>query len=118
MIRRCLSALACVVLAVPLIFIFSFLFGLVPGSSSGGTLASGRSVITHSDSIYLTTLFDNDTATIKTAFKTIIVKPTGLFVNGSSVATIDPKVSRVEVRVKNGTINFVADGRSVASTIR
>lgn len=116
--RRVLKGLCLFVLAIPVAFVLCVMMGLLPPSSTGGTLPSGRSVVAYSNSIYLTTLLDGDTATIKTAFKTILVKPTGLFVDGSNVASLDPKVANIEVHVKNGTIRVLADGRVVVPTTR
>ncbi len=118
MIRRCLGALCLIVLAIPLVYIVCAMLGFLQGSSAGGTLATGRSVMTYSDSFYLSSTLHDDTATIKTAFKTIVVEPAGLFVDGSNVATIDPKVSKVEVRVTRGNIRFLADGKIVTPTTR
>lgn len=117
MLRRFLSALFLIVLAIPVVIVLSFLLGWGPGSSAGGTLKTGRTVIAHSDSIYLTTMFDTDTATIKTAFKTIVIQPTGVVVNGANIASIDPKVSKVEVHVDSGAIRVVADGQTVTPSV-
>lgn len=88
------------------------------GGSAGGTLASGRSVMTHSDSIWLSSTFSSDTATIETAGKKILVQPTSLIVDGVIVANIDKDVVDVQVRVKRGVVNFVADGAPVQTSLR
>lgn len=86
---------------------------MLAGGSAGGTLQSGRSVLTYSDSIYLSSKTTKDTATIQTARKTIQVKPTTLIVDGLTVATIDEKVADVRVHVKRGNVTFMADGTPV-----
>ncbi|MBI1323203.1 hypothetical protein GC170_08445 [bacterium] len=88
------------------------------GGSAGGTLSTGRSVMTYSDSLNLNSTFSHDTATIRTAGMTIIVKPTNLEVDGAEVATIGNDVSNIEVRVKRGKVTFVADGEPVATKLR
>ena len=119
MTRRWLTALCPIVVAIPVLAVISFItLESFSGGAAGGTLATGRSVMTYSDSLFLSSELRGDTATIKTGGKTIIVKPTALFVDGSSVATIDEKVSDVEVRVKDGTIRFLADGEMVTPTMR
>ena len=88
------------------------------GGSAGGTLASGRSVMTHSDSMFLSSDLRGDTATIKTSGKIIVIEPTTLLVDNAYVATIDEKVSDITVNVKNGTVTFVADGKTVTTAMR
>lgn len=89
---------------------------MVSGGSAGGTLASDRSVVTHSDSFSLSSTFTSDTATIETAGKKIVVQPTSLVVDGVVVATIDADVSEVQVRVKQGVVTFEADGTRVVTS--
>lgn len=91
---------------------------LFAGGSAAGTLSTGRSVFTHSDSITLSSTFSSDTATIETAGKMIVVQPTRLIVDGTIVATINEDVSNVDVRVKRGSITFVADGKPVQTALR
>ncbi|QDV25667.1 hypothetical protein Q31a_39940 [Aureliella helgolandensis] len=101
--------------AIPIFAVTAcFAMLLLAGSSAGGTLASGRSVITYSDAITLKSAFSADTATIETAGKQIIVSPTALVVDGISVAEIDGKVTDVEVHINSGIVSFIADGRPVA----
>jgi len=88
------------------------------GGSAGGMLSTGRTVFTHSDSVSLESTFSQDTATIKTAGKTIVVAPQSLIVDGVTVADIAEKVSKVDVSVKRGVVTFVADGRPVETTFR
>ena len=88
------------------------------GGSAGGTLSTGRSVFTHSDSVALSSTVSQDTATIETAGKTIVVEPTRLIVDGTIVATIKEHVSNVEVVVRRGAVTFVADGMSVQIALR
>lgn len=97
--------------------VFSVLLLLVCGcgGSAGGTLSTGRTVVAHSDSFSLSSSFSKDTATVKTAGRTIVVAPASLIVDGLTVAEIDEGISKVEVAVKRGAITFVADGRAVAT---
>lgn len=88
------------------------------GSSAGGTLVSGRSVMTRSDSWYLSSTFSADTATIQTAGRSIVVAPGELRVDGQKVASVDSSAKLVEVLVRGDTISFVADGMTVASSRR
>jgi hypothetical protein len=108
-IRICLVALAVPIAAALLLIVI----GAFSGGSAGGTLATGRSVMTHSDSIYLSSELRGDTATIKTDGKTIVVGPTHLLIDGAKVATINEAVADVQVRVNNGAVAFVADGRPI-----
>jgi hypothetical protein len=88
------------------------------GSSVGGTLQSGRSVTATSDSWYLTCNNSPDTATIKTAGRTIVVAPDRVSVDGKLVAPLDEAACSVEVHVKQGKIEFVADGTPVGTVTR
>jgi hypothetical protein len=87
-------------------------------SSVGGTLQSGRSVTATSDSWYLTCNNSPDTATIRTAGRTIVVAPAKVTVDGKLVAPLDVAACEVEVRVKDGQIEFLADGTSVGTVVR
>lgn len=87
-------------------------------SSVGGTLQSGRSVSASSDSWYLTCENSPDTATIKTARRTIVVAPDKVIIDGKLVAPLDIAATEVEVKVKDGQIELVADGTSVAKVVR
>jgi len=84
---------------------------MLAGGSTSGTLATGRSVVTHSNSIYLSSAFSRDTATIRTAGKTIVVRPTCLLVDGVQVADIDEAAASIEVRMNRRKISVVADGK-------
>lgn len=107
------------ILAIPLVpAMLMFAAAALAGGSAGGTLSTGRSVMTYSDSLMLRSTFGNDTATIRTGGMTIVVKPTILEVDGVQVATIDNDVSNIEVRVKRGKVSFVADGKPVAKKVR
>ena len=87
--------------------------GLAAGGSTGGTLASGRSVIADSDALALSSVFSADSAMIKTAGHTIDVRPDRLVIDGRVVASIDRKVAEVKVHVIGGTVGFEADGQVV-----
>lgn len=83
------------------------------GSSAGGTLRSGRSIMVHSNSLSLSTALSKDTATIDTAGKTIVVMPTQLLIDGAVVAEIDEAVKNVTINVEDGDVSFVADDTAV-----
>jgi hypothetical protein len=87
-------------------------------SSAGGTLQSGRSVSATSDSWYLVCNNSPDTATIKTAGKTIVVAPSKVLVDGHAIAPLDVAVRSVEVKVKRGKVVLVADGNPVTTVTR
>lgn len=107
------------ILAIPLVpAMLMFAAAALAGGSAGGTLSTGRSVMTYSDSLMLRSTFGNDTATIRTGGMTIVVKPTKMEVDGVQVATIDNDVSKIEVRVKRGKVSFFADGKPVAKKVR
>ena len=82
-------------------------------SSAGGTLTSGRTVTTQSDSWYISSGFSNDTATIETAGHSIVVAPTQLTINGAIYATIAKNIKAIAVKVNDGEISFTADGTPV-----
>ncbi len=86
---------------------------VLAGGSAGGTLRSGRSVIAHSDSLSLTATFSRDTATMETAGKLIVVEPSRLLVDGKTIAEISPETSDIEIYVRRGVVEFVADGKSI-----
>lgn len=107
------------IFALPLLAICCLLaVATFSGGAAGGTLKSGRSVMTQSDSIYLSSQFSTDTATITSGQQTIVVQPASLVVDGVTVASIDPAVSDVRVTVANGDVTFVADGQHVPTTLR
>ena len=87
-------------------------------SSAGGTLASGRSVTTQSDSWYISSGFSNNTATIHTAGHSIVVTPTQLTIDGAIYATIAESIKAVAVTVNDGEITFTADGKPVPPYLR
>lgn len=101
-------------ISVPIFAIMACIaLAMLAGGSAGGVLASGRSVMTYSDSISLSSSFSADTATIYTAGKEIIVRPTTLIVDGVTLASIEENVADVQVHVKRGLVTFVADGKPV-----
>lgn len=107
------------VLAIPVLAICCLLaVAVFSGGSAGGMLASGRTVVAHSDSVFLSSRFSNDTATITSGRQTIVVGPESLSVDGVTVASIDSGVSDVRVTVEDGDVTFVADGQQVATTLR
>ena len=115
MFRRVLKVVgvtfACLLAALVAFVVIALQFA---SGSAGGTLESGRSVMTYADSWYLGTEFQGDTATIRTAGHTIVVAPTQLSVDGKMLATMDKSIAAVDVTVRDGEIWFVADGTEVA----
>ena len=103
-----------IAIAIILMLTFLTVIGLafLAGGSAGGTLSSGRSVMAHSDSLTLSSQFSRDTATIKTAGKVIVVEPARLIVDGKTIAAIPPETLNVEINVRNGVIEFIADGKA------
>ena len=119
MTKHRIKTLLIVFAAIPLVSIAVLLaVAMFAGGSAGGTLSTGRTVFTHSDSIFLSSTFSSDTATIKTGGKTIVVEPTRLVVDGTAVASLNKNVSNVQVRVERGAITFVADGKTVQTSLR
>ena len=87
------------------------------GGSAGGTLSSGRTVMVFSDTLYLCSESSKESATITANFRKIVVHPTSLIVDGRKVGDLDEAVRAVEVRVKFGSITFLADGQDVPTTL-
>ncbi len=83
------------------------------GGSAGGTLSSGRRVVTHSDSLTLKSKFEQDIATIETAGRRIVVEPERLIVDGMIVTEIAAESRDVEIHVERGIVEFIIDGRSL-----
>lgn len=108
---RAVMRISLLMLAVPLATLM--LVSAVSGGSAGGTLTSGRSVMTYSDSIYLSSQLRGGTATIKTSGKTIVVGPAEIVIDGKKVATLSKDAAKIEVHVRKGTVTFLADGQSV-----
>lgn len=88
------------------------------GSSAGGTLSSGRTVLVVSDTVYLCSEFSKESATITANNRKIVVHPKSLIVDGRKVGDLDEAARAVEVRVKFGTITFLADGKDVPTTLK
>jgi hypothetical protein len=105
--------------AVGLLLLMAALVLVTSGGSAGGTLASGRSVMTYSDAWGgLTSSFTADTAKIATAGRTIVIGPDEILIDGRSVTRINRATKSVDVRVEGNAISFVADGRTVAKCPR
>ena len=83
------------------------------GGAAAGTLPSGRSVTTTSDSLWLRSRFQQDTATIETSGYTIVVAPDAVLVNGRRYAQIDRTAKDVRLNVANQEVRIVADGKAV-----
>lgn len=106
-----IAILGCLlVVAIAFLVISAVFFG---HSSVGGSLAGGRSVSASADCCYMGMETDADTATIRTAGRTIIVAPTTLRIDGLSVASIPATTKSVSISVENGEVEFLVDGRVV-----
>lgn len=103
------------VAALAMISASFLLMAALSGGSAGGRLATGRMITANSDSIYISSQFQGDTATIKTSGKTIVVAPSNIQIDGVTVATLDAAVADVRIDVKHGTIKFLADGSPVST---
>ena len=113
---RILVAIVVIPRLALIILLATATFAGCSSGSAGGTLPSGRSVMTKSDVMTLKSQLKSDTATVETAGMQIVVKPTSLIVDGNTVAEIDSDVSDVKVNVKDGVVTFVADGKAVTTT--
>lgn len=113
--RTLIYAFACISLVVVggLMLLVKFV-----GSSTGGTLASGRTVTTTADSFSVSSSFTADTATIEASGRKIVVQPTSLVVDGAVVAHIPEQVADVQVSIQSGAVTFLADGKPVRTTVR
>lgn len=109
-VRRHSVASLLIIIAAVIVLSACGLLVLLPGGSTGGTLSTGRSVTAHSDSLFLSSQFLRDTATIRTAGRTIVVKPDVMLVDGRAAASIDGGARSVDVTVKNGAITATVDG--------
>jgi hypothetical protein len=82
--------------------------------SAGGTLESGRSVTGHSDSWSVSCEYSKDTATVETGGYEVVVFPEAISIDGKVRIPIDESIKSVEVKLKRGQLNLVADGNAVA----
>ena len=114
--KRFLIVSCLVILVLPAIVVVGlFMWVLMAGvpASASGTLNSGRSILVNSNSVYLALGLDGDIATINTAGRELVVKPTELLVDGVHVGDVDLAASKVEIIVKRGSVDFIADGNAV-----
>jgi hypothetical protein len=117
--KRFLIVTTLVILILPAIVVVAlFTWVLIAGvpASASGTLNSGRAIVVNSNSVYLSLGLDGDTATINTAGREIVVKPTELLVDGVHVGDVDTAAARVEIIVKRGSVDFIADGNPVKTS--
>lgn len=94
-----------------------FAIGTVRASATG-VLPSGRTVAAHANSFYLGCEFQGDTAIIRTAFDTVVVKPDRVERGDETIALLDASAKSVEVRFENGATTVVADGKPAARPAR
>jgi hypothetical protein len=90
---------------------------MVSGGSAGGTLASRRSVMTSSDSVWLESRFTSDTAYINASGHKIVVAPAAVLVDGRMLASLDAAAKDVQISVRNHEVRVIADGKVVAPSI-
>ena len=87
-------------------------------SSAGTTLPSGRSVTTHSDSMYLSSSSTRDTATITSGTTKVVLSPTQLLIDDRPVATLNANAKNVDVTIKRGQVTLVADGQTIVTDVK
>lgn len=112
--KRWIAAM-CVIAIILLFCGFGFV-GLITNNSASGTLSTGRSITAFSDSIYLSTSLQDDTGTIMTAGKVIVVRPKWVEVDGIGIGPIDAESQKIEVHVKRGYVRVIADGKTAIDT--
>ena len=81
-------------------------------------LASGRLVTVHSDAWSISTDFTEDTASIRTAGRNIVVDATEVRVDDDLRVFIDGAAKSVIVEVNGDKITLIADGRTLAECPR
>jgi hypothetical protein len=86
---------------------------LLSGGSAAGTLPSGRTVTTSSDSIWLESRLTSDSAYITTAGRAIVVRPKVVTVDGKPLAEIDASAKDVRITVANGSVGVSVDGVAI-----
>ena len=115
MIKRIAVIVGCV---LSLLFVAAIAFVIVsvtmfPQGSAGATLSTGRSISASANHWYLMMENSADSATIRTAGRTIVVEPTRVLVDGRFVAPIAAAAKAIEVKITDGQVAFIADGRPV-----
>jgi len=100
----------CLVIVSATMFSHSSVGGSLP---AGATLPTGRSISASADSWNIGLETSGDSATIRTAGRTILVAPTRVFVDGRFVAPIAAAAKAIEVKVNDGQVDVIADGIAV-----
>lgn len=114
MLKRVGLGIATVFTLLAIVIAFLVVSAIFFGHSSlGGTLPGGRSVSASANHWFMGMETNGDIATIRTAGRTIVVAPTALSVDGAPAASIPAETKSVTIRVENGEVDFVADGRRV-----
>jgi hypothetical protein len=117
MIKKIAIGVVCIAFVL-----FVALFGVVlfilmsTSTSTGATLASGRSVNASVDSFFIAMETNNNTATVRTIRHTVVVTPTNLQVDGRLIATIAPSTQSVDVAINDGEVTFIADGQTISGS--
>jgi hypothetical protein len=83
-------------------------------NSAGGTLESGRSVMTHSDGWCVSCECQQNVATIRTRGHRIIVAPAAVIIDRHVRVPIDDDAQEVVIKVFGDKITLIADGDVVA----
>src|SRR5690348_15563661 len=103
------SALALLLAGLLVLF---FIVGVTSTSSAGCTLPTGRA-ISATGHCYLGVETNQDTATIRTLWHTIVVEPTKVTIDGQVAGPISPAANSVDVHIDWRTIKVLADGELV-----
>ena len=79
------------------------------------TLPTGRAVVFGTDRFYRSTTYSDtaDTATVAIGGRTVVVKPTGIVVDGVPAVPVAEAAKSVEVSEKAGRLLVRADGRTI-----
>lgn len=78
--------------------------------STGGALASGRTVEVGTNSWFLSAEYKKDVAIIKTASRIIVVQPQQVMVDGTSVAPLDPNCKSVKLQLQGNQLTVTTPG--------
>lgn len=83
------------------------------GGSCSGTLASGRTVVANSDTLWLSASNDQDTSHLSLGFLKVDVEPTQVVVEGQPLVDLDAQAKSVLITRADGQLTVVADGATV-----
>jgi hypothetical protein len=102
---------AVVLVSVGIFFFSSSSCGAsIPG---GPTLPAGRSISANADSLFIGLETSKDSATIRTTWRTVLVEPTRISIDGHFIAAIPATAKDIVVQVHSGDIVLTADGKMI-----